>query len=465
MSLFNSLKAKIKNLKINKKIVGGTALAGMSLVLVGTSIGSVAKMINKDSKKSTADNSLPSYSDYVQPTTESTTDLTETTTLETDPAETTTTTVEDGFLSDSLDADTTLDDELSADYLFDSSTGDILVDEDGNVIPEDDFSDDVVVDGNFFIAPDGQVWASEEEYNSFVSGQNSNEYVEVNTGAYLAPDGNYYESEEDYLNVVNGNNQTPIEDYVEVEEDNSSDGFFRGPDGLLYVSEEAYNELVDNGLVENTDNGDVTPEEPIETPDVPAEEPSENIDDNFEGYVAPDGTYWDSKEVYEEYANSLSEDYYVDADGNIWLSEQDYIDFNNLVSNVTDQVEEPVEDVNTTTEPTEDVNTTTEPTEEPTEDVTTTTEPTEEPVEDVNTTTEPTEEPVEDVTTTTEPTEEPVEDVTTTTEPAEEPTEDEVGQGINDENDYYVDENGNYWVSYEDYLECTSQVAETAKQR
>ena len=108
--------------------------------------------------------------------------------------------------------------------------------------------------------------------------------------------------------------------------------------------------------------------------DVPAEDVGqeiiEDVDIDDEGlYVAPDGSFWESEQDYQDYINSLNEDQnqdttgtsevtpepgpaspipeppisdgsYKDPDGNYWDSEQDYLDYINSIQTQTGQGED-----------------------------------------------------------------------------------------------------------------------------
>lgn len=211
---------------------------------------------------------------------------------------------------------------------------------------------EVVQDG--YLAPDGTVWISEAEYLKYIEGQKSNETgtgtatedVQVEGDYYLAPDGSVWESEADYLKYVQaekGSSETTVENGDVVEVEDSS--VYKAPDGTYWESEQDYlNSLKADTVVDETVKEEVKEETGK----------GEETTDNY--YVAPDGTRWESKAMYDEYikgqeeaavaeATSVEEtttvtetvveettvtntntDYYLAPDGELWVSEAAYLE-------------------------------------------------------------------------------------------------------------------------------------------
>lgn len=207
---------------------------------------------------------------------------------------------------------------------------------------------EVVQEG--YLAPDGTVWVSEAEYLKYVEGQKNNETgtgtvtedVTVEGDYYLAPDGSVWESEADYLKYVQaeqGSNETTIEngDVVEVEDND----LYKAPDGSYWESEQDYlNSLKADAVVDET----VKEETKEETGK------GEESADNY--YLAPDGTRWESKEMYDEYIKgqeaaavsetttvteetttvteettvSTGDEFYMSPEGELWVSEAAYLE-------------------------------------------------------------------------------------------------------------------------------------------
>lgn len=215
---------------------------------------------------------------------------------------------------------------------------------------------EVVQDG--YLAPDGTVWISEAEYLKYIEGQNSNETgtgtatedVQVEGDYYLAPDGSVWESEADYLKYVQsekGSSETTVENGDVVEVEDSS--VYKAPDGTYWESEEDYlNSLKADTVVDETVKEEQKEEVKEETGK------GEETTDNY--YVAPDGTRWESKAMYDEYikgqeeaavaettsveetttvtetvveettVTNTSTDYYLAPDGELWVSEAAYLE-------------------------------------------------------------------------------------------------------------------------------------------
>lgn len=167
-----------------------------------------------------------------------------------------------------------------------------------------------------YVDSDGIAWVDEQEHNEYVNGGST-----TVADGYLAPDGNVWSSEQDYLDYVSGQNQTG----TTIIEGN----FYTAPDGTIWSSQAEYEKYVAsaNGTVETpVENGTVV--------------------EKGEGYLAPDGTYWASEQDYLDYVEgqknntviedtssnqvgtgSVESDYYVAPDGSVWASENDYLDY------------------------------------------------------------------------------------------------------------------------------------------
>lgn len=271
-----------------------------------------------------------------------------------------------------------------------------------------------------YMAPDGTVWTSEDEYLKYIAGQNTGdngtgtntEDTKVEGNYYMAPDGSVWESEEAYLKYVNASQNTEVENGEVVDVEN--DGLYKAPDGTYWESEQDY---LDSLKSESSNE---------ETPVEEEKGQSSGTEDNY--YIDPEGNRWESKEMYDEYikglaaateeveepvvvekkeenkAENTSSEFYVAPDGELWVSEQAYLD-----------------SLGTTTE-------TGMGTETGDETVT---------EEGVNVIPE-----------------------------SEYVAEPEVEQTVDNSN-YYVDEYGNYWASYEDYVAYMQMMAqeENGKQR
>ena len=81
-----------------------------------------------------------------------------------------------------------------------------------------------ISDDNYYVAPDGSVWASEEDYNAYNEYEQNGTYSE--DGYYVAPDGTIWVDEETY------------NEYSQYEEQS---GYYTAPDGTIWESEEDYN--------------------------------------------------------------------------------------------------------------------------------------------------------------------------------------------------------------------------------
>ena len=372
--------------------------------------------------------------------------------------ETTQTTTE--FLSDTLDnIDINVADELNTDEIAEQiaqSVGDVVsavaIDENGNDISgsvnsNGEIVEDVYYSGNYYEAPDGQIYSSEENYSN--SNQGSTTIID-NGGyndLYVDEYGNYWTSYEEYINSLDEgttNVEVPSNDDNGTNSEDDSYGDEAGytaPDGTLWASEEAYNDSINPNYIdddlfvapdgslwdsEEAYNNYLKDIEEVYGPN-DSDELEDPVTEETDGYRAPDGTYWNSEEEYKEHVNSQDEEYYVAPDGTLWASEEDY---NNSINNsvVTTTPEEETKEITTTTVTTVEPNIGEPPIETTTEQVT--------------------EKPVE--TTTEQVTEKPAE---TTTEQV---TEDQQGQGTIEENNYYIAPDGSVWASYEDYLIFTN---------
>lgn len=217
----------------------------------------------------------------------------------------------------------------------------IGVDESGKPLTQEEINHvDTKIEGNYFIAPDGTPWVSEEEYNRYIAGQNGQQEEVITTDPttttgdsyYIAPDGSFWESEAAYQEYINGLTNTPevtpAPGTGQGGENNNggNDGSsYRAPDGSYWDSEADYLEYIGQGQ-------------------------NNNNNDNY--YVAPDGSYWDSEADYNNYIKGFSESVggddntnednnsddnvnsgYFAPDGSYWASEQDYIDYINSLNN------------------------------------------------------------------------------------------------------------------------------------
>ncbi len=204
------------------------------------------------------------------------------------------------------------------------------VDESGKPLSKEEINKtEEKIDGNYFIAPDGTPWVSEEEYNKYVAGQNSDSQTVVETdkttttGAsyYVAPDGSFWESEaayQEYVKGLDGTQVAPSAPQTGTGEQDNNSGYL-APDGSYWESEAAYQEYI------NTQNNSQNPTNP--------QTGTGNQENNDGSYLAPDGTYWDSEQDYLDYINqgqnSDTSNYFVAPDGSYWDSEEEY---NNYIS-------------------------------------------------------------------------------------------------------------------------------------
>lgn len=294
---------------------------------------------------------------------------------------------------------------------------------------------EVVQDG--YLAPDGTVWISEAEYLKYIEGQKSNETgtgtatedIQVEGDYYLAPDGSVWESEAEYLKYVQaekGSSETTVENGDVVEVEDSS--VYKAPDGTYWESEQDYlNSLKADTVVDETVKEEQKEEVKEETGK------GEETTDNY--YVAPDGTRWESKAMYDEYikgqeaaavaettsveetttvtetvvddttVTNTNTDYYLAPDGELWVSEAAYLESIGATSSTETGMGEEEAAVETS-------------------------------------------EGVEVV-------------------PESEYQENNDVEQTVDTSNYYIDEYGNCWASYEDYLAYTQYMAqeENGKQR
>lgn len=282
-----------------------------------------------------------------------------------------------------------------------------------------------------YIAPDGTVWVSEADYLKYIEGQKSQdtgtgtvtEDVTVEGDYYLAPDGSVWESEADYLKYIQAEQQTQtdIGTGATVEEDNNN--FYKAPDGSYWESEADY-------------LASLTIEESVTETQQVVEETGKGTETVEEYYIAPDGTQWASKEMYEEYIKgqetasgvvetqsvveetvveqttvvNTGSDFYMAPDGELWVSEQAYLESIGVTTSTETGMGEETENV--------------------------------------------------------------AETVVETTDGVEVIPESEYEEVVEDTqeaevNNYYVDEYGNYWASYEDYVAYMQYVAQESngKQR
>ena len=281
-----------------------------------------------------------------------------------------------------------------------------------------------------YVAEDGSTWVSEDDYNNYNETGSNTTVAE----GYLAPDGNVWASEADYLAYINGQGEST----TVIEGD-----FYTAPDGTIWSSQEEYEKYVasSNGTVETpVENGEVV--------------------EQGEGYLAPDGTYWTSEAEYLDYVasqknNTVVEEenenqtgtgtvegsYYVAPDGSVWASEADYLDY--------------IAGMNATT-----ASTTTYVEEESTTTVTYDEEYYIAPdgtlwMSEADYLAFASSSSSELGTGTTE-------ESTVTVVPESQYVEDETVV-VNDTSNYYQDEDGNWWASYEDYLLYKQNEAELTR--
>lgn len=309
------------------------------------------------------------------------------------------------------------------------------VDSNGNVLPYVDgtneyVTNDVKYDGNGYVAPNGKVYENEKEYKESTDKVNE-ENIKVE-GKYTAPDGSVWNTKEEYDNFIMGE---VITDSVNTEVISNEDS-----NGTSYTTEESYEEVNDN----NNDANEITWEETdssIYTVDGENWESKEAYDyyisDEFEfdGYIAEDGTYWTSEEAYKEFMNDseeFAEDYSEETVEETEIGETKIED--NYENDIIEDNQEEVKEEETTVEG-----------------------PKEEENKEEITVEEPKEEETKEETTVEEPKEEETKEETIVEEPKKENNEEQ-------EYEYYVDENGMCWASYEDYVEVMGQ-NENVKQR
>lgn len=281
----------------------------------------------------------------------------------------------------------------------------------------------VIDSSDVYIAPDGSAWVSEAEYLKYIESQKTNENgqgtvtedTKVEGDYYLAPDGSVWESEADYLKYVNSSKETTVEngDVVEVEDND----LYKAPDGSYWESEEDYlnslkaeeskKEEVKDEVVEETGKGSSTT-------------------DNY--YIDPEGNRWESKEMYEEYIKgqeavattvetkkvvveekkevkeesttvTTNNEFYMSPDGELWVSEAAYLE---SIGASKTEVETGMGSDEVVAETTEGVSVI----------------------------------------------------------PESEYVEEKVEEQVVDNSNWYVDEYGNYWASYEDYVAYMEFIAQ-----
>lgn len=283
----------------------------------------------------------------------------------------------------------------------------------------------VIDSSDVYIAPDGSAWVSEAEYLKYIESQKTNENgqgtvtedTKVEGDYYLAPDGSVWESEADYLKYVNSSKETTVEngDVVEVEDND----LYKAPDGSYWESEEDYlnslkaeeskKEEVKDEVVEETGKGSSTT-------------------DNY--YIDPEGNRWESKEMYEEYIKgqeavattvetkkvvveevvteevkeenttvATNNEFYMSPDGELWVSEAAYLE---SIGASKTEVETGMGTEEVVAETTEGVSVI----------------------------------------------------------PESEYVEEKAEEQVVDNSNWYVDEYGNYWASYEDYVAYMEFIAQ-----
>ena len=252
---------------------------------------------------------------------------------------------------ENLDMNNDLDTQKEADEVTPSDGVTVgAVDEDGNFIdvPAEDVGQEIIEDVDIddeglYVAPDGSVWESEQDYQDYINSLGDNQEtvdpeVPTDFNGYVAPDGSFWESEQDYQDYINSLNEDQNQDTTgtsevtpepgpasPIPEPPISDGSYKDPDGNYWDSEQDYLDYI-NSIQTQTGQGE----------------------DSY--FVAPDGSYWDSEASYNDYINSISneavteppiveippvidepateeENYYTAPGGSVWASEQDYLDF------------------------------------------------------------------------------------------------------------------------------------------
>ena len=273
----------------------------------------------------------------------------------------------------------------------------------------------VIDSSNVYIAPDGSGWESEEAYLKHINSQNEKGTGETVKSGYEAPDGTVWTSEAEYLKYIAGQNTGDNGTGTNVEDTKVEGNFYLAPDGSgVWESEEAYLEYIKGSQ-------------------------------NTGLYEAPDGSVWESEEAYLEYTKeSQNTGLYEAPDGSVWESEQSYLD--------SLEIKTPAEG-----EKGQGSGEYIAPDGERWESK----EMYDEYIKSLSdeTPTDGLEEPV------TEWTEEETGDETFTEEgvsvipESEYVAEPKVEQTVDNSN-YYVDEYGNYWASYEDYVDYMQMMAQ-----
>ncbi len=242
-------------------------------------------------------------------------------------------------------------------------------------------------EGDFFQAPDGTLWTSEEEYQKSL--QDSTTITPVENGeivqqgeGFLDPDGGgfYWESEQDYWDYKNSqdviytpNDGTSAPEYEGTGDTIVEGNYYKDPEGNYWASEEEYREYIgatnarsasysedidtysDDSSVYDDSYEDTTVYE-----DTTTYEDVETTDDYFH---APDGSVWLDEQSWLDFTNSsneeyvedaseevveetvqqgdqtVSDNYYQDPEGNIWASEADYIEYMEYINQTVNEDE------------------------------------------------------------------------------------------------------------------------------
>lgn len=382
----NSLFGKVK--LIPGAVAGMSGKTKSTIIKVATGVGLAGVLV------ASAAPSLNSFTEAVLPPVENSQDQDEDAAEENEQdAETEDETLDFSFLSDELnitdiDMESVLgqrvESEVAAAAEGMEPVAGVGVDESGKPLTKEEINSvETKIDGDYFIAPDGTPWVSEDEYNKYIAGQNgtgSETVVETDntttTGEsyYIAPDGSFWESEEAYKAYINGvnntNSGTPSTGTGNGNNNNNNNtnnnnGSYLAPDGSYWDSEQAYLDYIAQG--QNTDNSQyfVAPDGSFWDSEADYNNYIKDLtalqntgsgnDDTYidntttNGFVAPDGSYWASEADYNNYINSLnnsnnnnqnnddtnnyeedntnentSSDYFIAPDGSVWASEEDY---------------------------------------------------------------------------------------------------------------------------------------------
>lgn len=314
------------------------------------------------------------------------------------------------------------------------------VDTNGNVLSYDGkneyVTNEVKYSDDVYEAPNGKVYIKDNETKKT---DNDDTTITVK-GKYTAPDGNVYDSKEDYDNLQKGEVITnPVETEVVTNQDSN---------GTTNNSEENFE------VIDETNIGEVVEWEdtnsPIYSKDGENWESEEAynyyMSDEYEftGYKAEDGSYWDSEESYKIYINNVDAftQYY-----NAETTEEIKVE-----ENKTEDIQDETKVGETKIEEKQENNVLEDKEEDNEVDETKEAVKSEDKQEETNTEDKQEETKMEET------------NVENTQEKTNE--EDNQDENTNEESksEYYEDENGMFWVSYEDYVAVMGQ-PENVKQR